>query len=137
MFAVETELEPRDHPVGVRLEGGGAVSSPTTWGYVPFSKPHADGGELDEGEVARRQLVVAGRDPAVLLQSADQALDYVALAVQAPVHQPGRPLGLELRDDGADAVPSEVVPHGPPRVALVARDRPRPQLGPARAGALH
>jgi site-specific DNA recombinase len=62
--------------------------------------------------------------------------DHVALAVQAPVHEPGCPLGPELRDDGADAVPPEVVPHGPARVALVAHDRPRPELRPSAAGAL-
>jgi hypothetical protein len=34
-------------------------------GYGLFSKPHADGGELDEGEIARGQLVVADRDPPI------------------------------------------------------------------------
>ena len=68
---------------------------------APFSKPDPDRGELDEGEIAGGQLVVAGRDPPVLLQPADQPLDHVALPVQPPVHQPRRLLGPELRDDGA------------------------------------
>ena len=49
--------------------------------------------------------------------------------VQAPVHQTRRLLGPELRDRGADAVPSEVFPHLPSRGAAVAHDRPGPQLG--------
>src|SRR5687768_14799542 len=91
---------------------------------APRSEPDPDRGELDEGEVAGGQLVVAGGDPPVLLQPADQPLDHVPLPVRVPVHQPRRLLGLELRDDGADDMPSEVVPHRPPRVALVTHDRP-------------
>jgi hypothetical protein len=50
---------------------------------------------------------------------------------RAGTSRPGRRLlGLELRDDRAHAAPPEVVPHGPARVALVAHDLPRPQLGP-------
>ena len=86
---------------------------------------------MDEGEVARGQFVIAGRDPAVLLQPPNQALYHAPLPVQRPVHEARDLFGLELRDDSADAVLPEVVPHGPPRVALVAHDRPRPQLGPA------
>src|SRR3712207_2164581 len=33
-------------------------------------------------------------------------------------------------------MPSEVVPHRPPRVALIAHNRPWPELGPSAAGAL-
>src|SRR3712207_1202300 len=100
------------------------------------SEPDPDRGELDEGQIAGGQLVVAGGDPPVLLQPAHQPLDHVPLPAQVPVHQPRRLLGLELRDDGADAMPSEVVPRGPPRVALVAPDRPRPDLGPTGPRAL-
>src|SRR5688572_3461808 len=54
------------------------------------SKPHPDGGELDEREVARGQLVVAGRDPAVLLAPPDQPLDGLITNDKFCLSRPGR-----------------------------------------------
>ncbi len=43
-----------------------------------------------------------------------------------------RPLGLELRGDGADPATQQIVSSQLARVAPVIRDRPRPQFRPAR-----
>ena len=40
---------------------------------------------MDEGEIAARQLLEAGEDPAVVLHEAEQDLDLVALLVEVPV----------------------------------------------------
>ena len=60
------------------------------------------GDELDEGEIAVRQLVEAGEDAPVVLHEAEQVLDLVALAVEVPVGRAllaaGRP-GWDHRQD--------------------------------------
>ena len=40
---------------------------------------------MDEREIAARQFLEAGKDPAVVLHEAEQVLDLVALAVELPV----------------------------------------------------
>jgi len=100
--------------------------------YGLFSKPHPDGTELDEGKIARGQLVVTCCNPPVLFETADQALRDVALAIERRVHEPERPLRLELRDNGADPATPEIVSRRLTRVAPVIYDRSRPQLRPAR-----
>ena len=40
---------------------------------------------MNEGEIAARQLLEAGEDPAVVLHEAKQDLDLVALLVEVPV----------------------------------------------------
>jgi glycosyltransferase involved in cell wall biosynthesis len=52
--------------------------------------------------------------------AADQALHNVALAVENPVHKPGRPFRLEPRDHGADPATPEIVSGRLTGVALVA-----------------
>jgi hypothetical protein len=127
--ALLTELVP-----GVRFlhaescEGHSALDED----YGLFSKPDLDGGELDKGEIARGQLVIAGRDAAELFQPADQALHHVALAIENPVHEPGCLLRLKLRDDSTDPATPEIVSRRLTGVASVTHDRSRPQLWPAR-----
>ena len=64
---------------------------------------------MNEGEVGGGELVVSGGEMAVFFQTPDQPLDDVALAIDAPVHEPWPGLGSELRDDGGDAATAEVL----------------------------
>ena len=52
--------------------------------------PEQDGdcGELDEAFVIDQQLVVAGGNPAELLQLVEEALDEIAFSVESPVVRP-------------------------------------------------
>ena len=77
--------------------------------YISASKPHPDGGKLDEGEIARGQLLVADGNPPVLLEPADEALNHVALAVEHPIKEPRALLRPELWDDSADPATPEIV----------------------------
>ena len=47
------------------------------------SKPNPHGCEFDEGKEASAKLIVAGGDPAVLLELVKEAFDMVALAIQS------------------------------------------------------
>src|SRR5262249_56242205 len=47
------------------------------------SKPNPHGCEFDEGKEAGAELIVAGGDPAVLLELVKEAFDMVALAIQS------------------------------------------------------
>ena len=91
---------------------------------------------MDEGEIGAGELVVAGGEATVLLQAADQALDDVALAVGAPVHQAGPGLGGELRDDRGDAAAAEMIADRPAGVAAIGQQRSGSAAWPARAGTL-
>jgi hypothetical protein len=64
-----------------RRIGASCVRTDPVGCYGLFSKPDPDRSELDEGEIALRQLVVAGGNPPVLLQAPDQPLNHVALVV--------------------------------------------------------
>jgi len=83
---------------------------------------------VDEGEVGTGELVVSGREAAVLLEAADQSLDDISLAIGAPIHHLGLRLGLELRDDRGDAAAAEMVADLAAGVAAVGEER----LGVAR-----
>jgi hypothetical protein len=52
---------------------------------APESEPEQDGREGQHREVISRPLLVAGGDPAVLLEAVDEALDDIALAVRTTV----------------------------------------------------
>lgn len=84
--------------------------------------------------VGGREFVVAGRDPAPLLEVRESALDDVATAVVGRVERgraPARGAATEavadlvgrLRDDGADAAIAQVLPDRAGGVGLVAADR--------------
>jgi hypothetical protein len=55
-------------------------------------------GELDHGEEVGGDLVIAGGDPAEVLQLREEPLDQVALAVES-LAEAGLPLAIALRRD--------------------------------------
>jgi len=61
-------------------------------------EPQAHRGELDHGEEVGGELVVAGGDPAEVLQLGEEALDEVALAVEA-LAEAWLPAPVALRRD--------------------------------------
>jgi len=91
---------------------------------------------MDEGEVGAGQFVVAGGEAAVLLEPADQALDDVALAVGAPIHQTRPGFSAELGNDRGDAAAAEVVAHRPAGVAAIGQERSWFAAWPTRAATL-
>src|SRR5437762_274631 len=46
------------------------------------AQPQPDGGKLDEGEVVRRELVVACRHPPTLLDLVEEPLDQIARTIE-------------------------------------------------------
>jgi hypothetical protein len=90
---------------------------------------------VDEGEIGAGELVIAGGEAAVLLEPTDQALDDIAFAVGAPVHQAWSGFGRELRDDRGDAVSAEMIADRPAGIATIGQERPRPPARPATARA--
>jgi hypothetical protein len=55
--------------------------------YRLFSNPKPESGEVDEGEIAHRQFVIAGGGPPILPDPADQTLHNILLAVQLQPEQ--------------------------------------------------
>jgi hypothetical protein len=73
--------------------------------------PNQDTGDEDHSEIAACGLLVAGGDPAELLDAVEEALDEVSLLVDVPVEvswfgaSPGRDHGLTaLGDDQLDHI---------------------------------
>lgn len=76
----------------------------------PLSQPEADGRDGDEAAIVGEQLVVAGGDPAELLELVDEPLDEVALGAEAKV---------------AARAPASVGPRGDGRTRERERERER------------
>jgi len=88
-------------------------------GRVDKFEPISDCGEMEHTEEALGELVVSGGDGAVDLEMTDQALDTVALALEALVPA-DRPLAARARrDDGADTARLETGANGVAVIALV------------------
>src|SRR2546430_8750921 len=67
------------------------------------SEPQPHRGELDHGEEVGGELVVASSDAAEVLQLREEALDQVALAVEA-LAEAGFPAPVALGRDGRGAL---------------------------------
>lgn len=89
---------------------------------------------MNEGEIGAGELIVSGGEMAVLFQAADQPLDEIALAVDAPVHEVLPGLGGELRDDGGDAAATQVLADRAAGVAAIGKQRLGPTAWATRAG---
>ena len=64
---------------------------------IQLLQPHHDGGQGDEAEDVDRHLVVAGGDPAELLDVGKTPLDMSALLVKVPVAGVGpAPIGRDI-----------------------------------------
>ena len=79
---------------------------------------------------------IAGGDAPALLETANQALDLVALGIGLPVDQGTGTLPLGLRDDAADTTPAQVVAHVPVAVAAVGHQPLWPLAWSVRPGAM-
>ncbi len=76
---------------GSATSGGVSKSAKVVLGRgLNCSKPNPHGCEFDEGKEASAKLIVAGSDPAVLLELVKEAFDMVALAIQS-LFPPGLP----------------------------------------------
>src|SRR3954469_19237367 len=95
------------------------------------SEPEADHADGQHGAIVDPALLVAGRDPAVLLQAVDQPLDPVPEPVRLAVEAGPAALALLGRDDRRDAATPELPPGLRTAVGLVARHPPGPQARPA------
>ncbi len=86
------------------------------------SKPNPHGCEFDEGKEASAKLIVAGSDPAVLLELVKEAFDMVALAIQS-LFPPGLPspmgavgdVGLDFMTTRPSATLADFRVHGIPK----------------------
>src|SRR3954447_6268724 len=106
---------------------------PCTRACLQSSEPEADHADGQHGAIVDPALLVAGRDPAVLLQAVDQPLDPVPEPVRLAVEAGPAALALLGRDDRRDAAPPELPPGLRAAVGLVARHPPRAQARPAPA----
>jgi hypothetical protein len=84
-------------------------------------EPNQDHGDGQHGGVTIRQLVVAGRHPAKLLQAVDQPLHLIALPVEFSIKRPGRMFVLLPRDRRPNTSPVQVLAIFPESIALIAR----------------
>src|SRR5260221_9232498 len=108
-------------------------------------EPFVDRGDVEGGEVAEGELVVAGSDGAVALEPADAAFHSVALLVQfrvergraapaaAPLLAVAGLVGL-LRDGATDPAPPQVHAVGAGTVRLVRQHPVPPGAGPTPLG---
>src|SRR4051812_101018 len=71
-------------------------------------QPHPKGGEDHERGIACGCLVVARCNAPVLLETVHQALNAVALAIAAPVHEVGWAFIPSLENDGPDATATQI-----------------------------
>lgn len=79
-------------------------------GRVDEAEPEARGGELDQGQVARGGLVVAGGDGAELLELVVQPLDPVPQPVELAVERERLLADRMGRDHRQHAVEQQVLP---------------------------
>src|SRR3954447_25184890 len=108
---------------------------PCTRACLQSSEPEADHADGQHGAIVDPALLVAGRDPAVLLRAVDQPLDPVPEPVRLAVEAGPAAVALLGRDDRRDAAPPELPPGLRAAVGLVPRRPPRAQARSAPAPA--
>ena len=91
---------------------------------------------MQHGQVVGGPLLVPCGDAPTLLETADQALDLIALGIGLPVDQGGWVLVLGLRDDAADTAPAQEAADMPVAVAAVSYQPLWPLAWSARSGAM-